>query len=303
MSTGTPVMPPLPSSVRLEAGRGGLPCLQVDGPAGQAEVYLQGAHVAAWRPTGHDPVIWMSQRSAFAPGTPIRGGIPVCFPWFGPGPTPEAGLHGFARTAEWMVVAVVESGEDVVLTLALTDAGIADTSPWPHPFAARMVITVGATLTMSLTVTNTGDEAVTFQEALHTYLSVGDVREASIRGLEDLPFTDRLGPGDQPASGEPLRITGETDRVYPQPGTILVEDPALGRTISVIASGSGNAVIWNPWVAKAAAMPDFGDDEWRDMVCVETCNVLGHAVCLEPRATSTMTARYEIAGVPAQVQG
>lgn len=285
---------PLPGSATIQLGRGGLERVVVSTPAATAEIVLQGAHVTAWAPAGHEPVIWMSRGSAFAPGTPIRGGIPVCFPWFGPGPTPEAGLHGFARTTPWTLVEAAEAGDDVVLTLALRDLDVADRTAWPHPFSSRVTVTVGQSLTVALGVTNTGGQPMTFQESLHTYLAVGDVRQAAVGGLEGLPFTDRLGPGEQPPAGEPVRITAETDRVYPQPGTITVFDPAMQRTISVAASGSGNAVVWNPWVAKAAAMADFGDDEWSQMLCVETCNVLDHAVHLDPGATSTMTATYRV---------
>lgn len=284
----------LPGSVTVEPGRGGLDKLVVATPAATAEIVLQGAHLTSWTPAGHDPVIWMSERSTFAPGAPIRGGIPVCFPWFGPGPSPAAGLHGFARTVPWTLVEAAGAGDAVNLTLALSDADVTDSQAWPHPFTARLTLLVGQSLAMDLTVTNTGEQSVTFQEALHTYLAVGDVREVHICGLEDLPFNDRLGPGDQKPAGQMLRVTGETDRVYPQPGTIVVEDPTMGRTLSITASGSGNAVIWNPWVAKAAAMPDFGDAEWSQMLCVETCNVLERAVTLEPSASATMTARYDV---------
>lgn len=250
--------------------------------------------MTAWTPLGQEPVLWTSRRSAFAPGAPIRGGIPVCFPWFGPGPTPDAGLHGFARVTPWTLVDAVESGADVVLTLELRDIDVAVRAAWPSPFAARLTVTVGPTLTLALSITNTGDQPVTFQEALHTYLAVGEVGDVTVTGLEDLPFTDRLGPGDQPPARGALRIAAETDRVYPQPGTIVVDDPALGRTLSVTASGSGNAVVWNPWVAKAAAMADFGDDEWREMLCIETCNVLDRSVTMAPGASHTMTATYAV---------
>ena len=284
----------LPASVTVEPGRGGLDRVVVATPAATAEVVLQGAHVTAWTPDGHDPVIWTSQRSAWAPGTPIRGGIPLCFPWFGPGPTSEAGLHGFARITDWTLVEAAEAGDDVVLTLALRDVDVVDRTAWPSPFAARLTITVGGSLTVAMSVTNTGEQSMTYQEALHTYLAVGDVRQVTVTGLEDQPFTDRLGVGDQPPAGRALSIIGETDRVYPQPGTITVSDPSLGRTISVTAGGSGNAVVWNPWVAKAAAMTDFGDDEWSQMLCVETCNAFDSAVTLNPGAAATMSAAFRV---------
>lgn len=286
----------LPGSVRAEPGRGGLPRLVVTRPAGSAEIYLQGAHVTAWTPAGGDPVLWMSQHSNFAPGAAIRGGVPVCFPWFGPDPAGVGPLHGFARTAPWTLDEVRQQDEDVVLVLSLGDADIPDDQArtWPDEFRARYTVAVGATLTLSLEVTNPGTSAITFQEAFHTYLAVGDVGAATIRGLEHASYSDRLAGGPLPADGEPLTIVGETDRLYVQPGTIRVADPVAGRTVSVAARNSASAVIWNPWQAKAAAMADFGNDEWTQMLCVETCNVSEAAVTLAPGQSHEMSVRLGV---------
>lgn len=287
-------LPSLPASVHAGAGRGGLPRLVVTGPASSAEIYLQGAHVTEWTPVGADSVIWTSGSSVFAPATPIRGGVPICFPWFGPHPA-GAGLHGFARTADWSLVRAVEQDDEVILELRLTDSDVPGATAWPHPFEARLTVSVGASLGIQLDVVNTGPDSVTFEEAFHTYLAVGDVREVAITGLEGSPYVDRLlGDGQLPASGDSVRITAETDRVYAQPGTIKVLDPEGGRSLAVTAQGSGNAVLWNPWIAKAAAMADFGDDEWTDMLCVETCNVFDHAVSLAPGETATMAATITV---------
>lgn len=291
MSAPPPVGALLPASVRAESGRGGLARLVVSTPAADAEIYLQGAHVTAWAPAGQADVIWMSDRSAFAPGVPIRGGVPVCFPWFGPHPSGSAPLHGFARISDWSLAEVTEDGDDVVLVLTLSDTDATRASAWPHRFRARYRVTIGATLTVALEVTNTGAEPITFAEAFHTYLGVGDIREASITGLEEAPYVDRLvSPEWLEPTGASLTITAETDRVYAQPGTIAVVDGTGARTLTVTAQGSANAVIWNPWVAKAAAMGDFGDDEWSEMVCVETCNVAGDVVSLAPGASHLMVA-------------
>ncbi|WNB84386.1 D-hexose-6-phosphate mutarotase [Cellulomonas sp. ATA003] len=228
--------PVLPSSVRLEDGSGGLPRVVVQGPAATAEVYLQGGHVTAWRPSGHDDVLWTSARSRFAEGTAIRGGVPVCFPWFGPlEGHPDAPAHGFARTLPWTLDAVEESGDDVVVALSLTDSPATHSTPWPHPFRAELRVTVGARLTLALTVHNTGEHPVTFAEALHTYLGVGDVRQVEVGGLEGRRYIDKLG-GPEPVDGsaEPARITGETDRIYLDTrGTTTVDDPAAGRRLDV----------------------------------------------------------------------
>lgn len=295
MTAGAVAPVALPASVRAEAGEGGLDRLVVSGPTASGEVYLQGAHVTAWVPAGQEPVIWMSERSAFGPGTPIRGGVPVCFPWFGPHPSGEAPLHGFARIVDWTLVDAVETDDAVTLGFRLADSPATRESVWGHPFEARYTVTFGASLTLALEVTNTGSEPVTFAEAFHTYLAVGDVRDVTITGLEGASFVDRLvGPDVQPPAGEALAIMAETDRVYDQPGAVVVADPALGRTLTVGAEGSANAVVWNPWSAKAAAMGDFGDEEWPETVCVETCNVLDGSVTLAPGASHTMTATIAV---------
>jgi D-hexose-6-phosphate mutarotase len=283
--------PDFPPSVRTQDGQGGLRTVVVSTPAATAEIYLQGAHVTAWAPQGQRGVLWMSAKSAYAPGEPLRGGVPVCFPWFGPHPSGNAPLHGFARITDWTVVDVADDGDEVCLTLSLSDTPATRGSPWPHPFQARYTVGVGARLTLSLDVTNVGTSPVTFEEAFHTYLDVADVREASITGLERVSYIDRLvSPERLEPTGEPLTVTAETDRVHAQPGTITVVDPAGGRSLHVTATGSANAVVWNPWIAKSAAMGDFGDDEWQRMVCVETCNVLDGAVTLAPGERHAMAA-------------
>lgn len=286
---------PLPASVRAEAGKRGLPRVVVSTATATAEIYLQGAHVTAWAPAGQADVIWMSEKSAFAPGAPIRGGAPVCFPWFGPLPWGNAPLHGFARVSDWTLAEVTEQGDEVALVFTLSDSEETRASAWPHPFDARYTVTVGAGLTLALEVTNTGAEPITFAEAFHTYLGVGDVRDVSITGLEQAPYVDRLvSPEWLEPTGEPLTITAETDRVYAQPGTIAVVDRAGARTLTITAQGSANAVVWNPWIAKAAAMGDFGDDEWTQMVCIETCNVLDAAVTLAPGERHAMVATISV---------
>ncbi|MGV1004919.1 MAG: D-hexose-6-phosphate mutarotase [Candidatus Nanopelagicales bacterium] len=238
----------------------------------------------------------MSGESAFAPGSPLRGGVPVCFPWFGP--RPDAALHGFARTVPWHLAQAREEGANVVLDLTLTEADIdrEQARAWPHAFQARYTVTVGEELRLALEVTNTGPESIAYTEAFHTYLAVGDITTAAITGLEGEDFVDRLAGSEVcRAEGSPLRVAAETDRVYSQPGTIAVLDSAGARSSAVTATGSAQAVVWNPWKAKAAAMGDFEDSGWTSMICVETCNVLDPPVVLEPGASHLLTATLSVA--------
>lgn len=283
----------LPGSVRFEEGRGGLRRVVVTTPVASAVIYLQGAHVTSWVPAGQEDALWVSRRSAFAPGAPIRGGVPVCYPWFGPHPSDGAApLHGFARNAMWELDTAVE--HDGVVTLAFT----LDTSSLQgggHGAGRlRYTVSVGAELGLSLQVTNDGPGPLVVEEAFHTYLAVGDVRLASLGGLESVPSLDRLTGEMLPAPVGALTIDGETDRLLAQPGVIRVDDPAGRRAITIRAADSANAVVWNPGPTKAAAMPDFGDDEWTGMLCVETCNVADGRVAVAPGTTHTMTATLSV---------
>jgi glucose-6-phosphate 1-epimerase len=294
---------PLPPSVRLDTGPGNLPRLAVESRLGTAEVYFQGAHVTAWHPaSAAAPVLWMSGKSYFEAGKPLRGGVPICFPWFGPNASdPKAPGHGFARLRDWTLIEATEAPDGAV-TLALELAG-SDDRPlsllWPHAFRAIHRITVGSTLTMALEVTNTGADAFSFEEALHTYFAVHDVREVTITGLEHTEYLDKVaGFARKNQGSDPIRFTGETDRVYLKTTTdCVINDPGARRRIAIRKTGSDTSVVWNPWIDKARAMPDFGDDEWPAMLCVETCNVNVHARTLAPGASHTMTAIVEVQGL------
>ena len=286
-----------PDGARLEKGPGGLDRLALHAAEGEALVYLQGAHVAHFQPKDGRPVLWMSAASRFEKGKPLRGGVPICFPWFGPkAGSPEAPLHGFARILPWTVGTVTrETGGSLRAVLELT-AEAAARGGFPRELSLSLAVTVSRSLRMELTVRNVDSGAATFEEALHSYLSVSDVRQVRIRGLEGVGYVDKTaGMARQVGADAPITIVGETDRVYlGAKGTVTVEDPGWGRRIVVGKQGSATTVVWNPWVAKAKAMPDFGDDEWAGMVCVETANALDDAVTLAPGASHVMTATLEV---------
>lgn len=291
----------LPPSVRVGHGVNNLPRLAVDSRHGAAQIYFQGAHVTAWRPTGADaPVLWMSRESQFEPGKPIRGGVPICFPWFGPHATDAAAPgHGFARLREWTLVEAREDDRGTVsLTLELTTADAPPTQ-WPHAFRMRHRIAIGASLTMALEVSNPGREPFTYEEALHTYFAVQDVREVTVTGLDGVEYLDKVTGFSRHRQGsEAIRFTGETDRIYLDTrAACVIHDPGKRRRITIAKTGSDATVVWNPWVAKARAMPDFGDGEWPEMVCVETCNVNVHKRTLAPGETHTMSATIDIAPI------
>lgn len=291
----------LPTSVVLAEADGGLPVLEVSTSLAEATVYLQGAHVASWTPAGHDPVIWMSRATRYEQGQPIRGGIPICFPWFGAGREPGmAPAHGFARRATWALVDAEDSAGTVTLTLRLTDAdvaGLPGIEAWPNAFELSYVVRIGSELSAALGVHNTGSEEYSFEEALHAYLQVGDVAEVTVDGLDSCRYVDKAASGAGPdvvTQAGRVAFTGETDRVYAATGAATVDDPRMSRAIVVSKEDSANTVLWNPWTTKASAMADFGDDEWSEMLCVETANALDDAITLAPGQRHTMTARYSV---------
>jgi len=259
-----------------------LPARTYSCPAADGAVYHHGAHVIDWTPAGQSPVLWMSEKTRLDSELPIRGGIPICWPWFGAGRNGTASpLHGFARLAEWRLVRSKQTDEAVTATYMLIDA-----CPEKFGFPYRLAYDVrfGTELSVMLTVRNTGTRRFSYEEALHTYLRVGDVRKISVTGLDGSQYLDRvsgheLGPHRQ--SGD-VRITEEVDRIYHSESDIDVIDPESGRKLSMTRVGSSDAVVWNPWIDKAKSMPDFGDDEWTSMVCVETANIGEHAVTLLP---------------------
>jgi len=287
----------LPAGVTRFAGPGGLETLRIDVPGCTGEILLHGAHVCAWQPRGAAPVIWMSRRSWHESGKPVRGGVPICFPWFGPHPAdPAAPLHGFARLRNWEVDAVDSAAEGAIAVTLSLHADAATRQVWPHEFQLRYRVVFGRTLTLELAVRNTGTAPFTLQEALHTYFAVGEIREVAIDGLAGVRYLDRVHGGERCVQGsEPVRFSGETDRPYlDTEAAVTIVDPRLGRRIVVAKRGSRTTVVWNPWIAKAKAMPDFDDDEWPSMVCVETANALDNAITLSPGSEHAMEATIRV---------
>lgn len=280
----------LPRGISLVTSHG-LPAYRIDTPLCTGLVYEHGAHVASWAPAGADEVLWMSDDSVFSADTAIRGGIPVCFPWFGPGRsggmTPA---HGFARLSEWYLVgASVEKGT-AHLSLELTADEAGDLGGFPDDFTARLDVAMGRKLTVSLTVT-AGEAPLDLEEALHTYLAVGDVREVTIEGLAGAQYLDKLDGEHHQQDGE-VTFRGRTDRVYRSTATTVVDDGR--RRVVVAKQGSADTVVWNPWDEVAAQMGDFTSDQWPHMCCVEAANCLDDAVTVAPGASHTMSTTISL---------
>jgi glucose-6-phosphate 1-epimerase len=266
-------------------------------PSCTAELYLQGAHLTQWQPAGHQPVLFLSERSFFTPGKAIRGGIPIIFPWFGPrsatpnSPRTDGPSHGFARTADWTLAFAALAGDDLHLTLTLSASDTSRSLGYDH-FALVYEITLGAELQLRLTVDNQGIQPLHFEEALHTYFSVGDAQQISIIGLSDTDYLDKTDSFKKKHQTDPLlQLTGETDRPYLNTTVpVNIDDPVLKRRITVDKAKSKTTVVWNPWSALTATLPDMSPDCWLTMVCIETANVGPNAVTLAGGEHHTMEA-------------
>lgn len=283
----------LPPGVSRGPGNGGLDRVRVETSRVRGEVYLQGAHVTAWQPADRAPVLWVSRESQFKPDAPIRGGVPICFPWFAAHATDtSAPAHGFARLRAWRLTDASLDGDRVELRFAWRDDEATQRSPWPHPFSAEYRVSFGEQLSLALDVRNTGDAPFSFEAALHTYFAVSDIRRVTVTGLAGTEYLDKVeGLASKRQGDGPMAFTGETDRIFlDTEATCTIHDPGLGRQIHVAKRGSLSTIVWNPWIAKARAMPDFGDDEWPQMLCIETANVRDRAVRLEPGSHHTMSA-------------
>jgi glucose-6-phosphate 1-epimerase len=266
----------------------GMPKIRLRNDAAVAEVFLHGATVTHFQPVGDEPLLFLSSSSLFQPDKAIRGGIPICWPWFGPKwDDPKAPQHGVARTRCWDLADVRRVDATRTDLLFRLDVGFA---------YAEYRVRVGPSLRVDLTTFNRSTEPLRVEEALHTYLTVGDSRQVSISGLSGATYIDKVAGGERKRQGEaPIRFTAETDRVYLDTvSTCLLSDPVLKRTVVVSKSGSSSTVVWNPWVDKSRAFSDFGDDEWQRMCCIETANAADNHLMLEPGGSHAIGTEIRI---------
>jgi D-hexose-6-phosphate mutarotase len=278
----------LPGRVAVTAGNGGLARLVVTSNASTAEIYPHGAHVTGFQKTGEPPLIFMSRKSGFAPDKPIRGGVPICFPWFGNRDGEPS--HGFVRITAWQLVRTAATPDGVV-TLQFALPALPGRAAWKD-LRTGFTVTVADTLTMELAATNEScDQTLEFEECLHTYFQVGDIAAVSITGLQHAAYLDNAagGNGERKIQTEPaLRIPRETNRLYlDTTGMVEIRDDAFRRTIRVEKYHSHSTVVWNPWTTQKLP-DDFDPAEHQRMVCVESGNVKQNKIVLPPGKTSAL---------------
>jgi glucose-6-phosphate 1-epimerase len=272
-------------------GNGGLTVVKITGPLAEGEIYLHGAQVTSWKPTAEDEVLFLSSTSRWTEGQAIRGGIPICFPWFrAKADDPHAPAHGFVRTKVWQLESIVENESGVAVSM-FTEGDDQTRRSWPGEFRLVHRVTFGSELSLELACTNTGTVSLRFEEALHTYNRVADVREARLLGLDNVHFLDNTDSNKEKTQSGDVVIVAQTDNAYlnTQNGVDLV-DPKLRRRLRLKKSNSLTTVVWNPWREGAARLSDLGDGEWTQFLCVEASNILGNAVNLAPGQAHKMAA-------------
>ena len=269
--------------ISFSTGKAGFPLAVIKNNLCYAEITTHGAHVMKYQPNGEKEVLWMSEHGYWADLKPIRGGIPVCWPWFGP----KEGLpsHGFARILKWDVVstaALPDGSTELVMELADSEA---TRQYWRGQFKAKMTVVAGKSLIVSLSIQNADIHPVTYTGALHTYFTISDINTIEIAGLDGVSYIDTL-TGDKHVQKGHIKFNAETDRIYLDTlATCRVLDPGLQRVINVAKTGSRSTVVWNPWIAKAKRLEDFGDNEYPGMLCVEAANNATDVITLKPGET------------------
>ncbi|MBY0576672.1 MAG: D-hexose-6-phosphate mutarotase [Gallionellaceae bacterium] len=276
----------------------GLIVAEIGNAQANATLCLQGAHLMTWQPKNQAvPVVWLSRDARLAEGKSIRGGVPVCWPWFGAHAS-DASLpaHGFARTVPWEVVETgAEANGATRLSLRLL-ASAKTRAQWPHQAQLVLKVVVGETLRMELTTENTGTSDFVISEALHTYFRIGDIGSVRVAGLSGREFWDKVGGSTLRKQQGAISFSAETDRVYIDTAEeCVIEDEQLNRHIHIAKSGSLSTVVWTPWIEKAGRMGDMGQpDGWREMLCIESANAFDNAVKVPAGTRHTLSIEYRV---------
>lgn len=247
-----------------------------------ALISLYGGQILSYNPVKNFEVLWMSPYSSFEKGNAIRGGIPVCFPWFGPHDSKDSfPQHGFARIQDWEVnsTKTLASGESqIVLQLNSSET---TREFWPHDFCAELKFTVGKELIVSLNVKNTSELPLEYSCALHSYFSLSGIENVAIKGLQNTRYQNQLDGGDYLQETPLLQINkAETRHYYDTQGACVIYDPVFNRCIRVEKSGSANTTVWNPWADACSEMKDMPNNAYETFVCLETVNKINDRICL-----------------------
>ena len=258
--------------IAFETGPGGVVVARLESGGSSCRLSILGATVLSYIPEGGREVLFLSRRSGFQPGRAIRGGIPLCLPWFGDDPT-GSGLpkHGFFRLFEWEVAGTSFRDGDSSVLLTLADSA-STREYWPRSFRAECRVSLGSSLSVSVKVINAGTEAFGLSCAFHPYFAISNITRIEMPDLASEEYLDHLAPStaeSRKTQAGTLRFSGEVDRIYLRSGPVDIVDPASARRIRVAGCGTAQTVVWNPWKEKCSAMADLEAGDYLRYVCVE----------------------------------
>jgi glucose-6-phosphate 1-epimerase len=288
----------LADQLKIVEGKGGFPLIEINNAKASALISLYSGQVLSFHPKSEtQDVMFLSDKAYYQAGKAIKGGIPICWPWFGPDPEGLGrAAHGFVRNRMWnMVRSLTTANGETQVTLGLSDTPETQTI-WPQAFELTLVVTVGESLTVELITSNKGDTPFTVTQALHTYFKVGDISQVQVLGLDGVQFLDKTDGGSEKTQVGAVTISREVDRVYTNVTAteLVIVDPSFERRIHITAQGSKTAIVWNPWVDITAGMADLDDNDYKGFICVETANAAEDVVAIAPGAEARLVAHYRV---------
>lgn len=285
------------NQLEIVLGQGGLPMIKIDNGSARALISVYGAQVLSFQPKDHDEdLLFLSEQSDYADGKAIRGGIPLCWPWFGPDPK---GLqrpdHGFARNHFWQIAKTEAIGEAETKVSLKFNESFEDENTWQQPFMLMLDISIGPSLQLKLTTVNTGEESFSITQALHSYFRIGHIEGVKVLGLEDCDYFDKLDQGARKSQDGAITVSREVDRVYTNAvKDLIVMDPVFNRRIRINSPGTSTAVVWNPWSETTRNMPDLHNSAYRQFICVEVGNVASDVIEVQPGGRHSLQADFSL---------
>lgn len=284
------------NKVKFVEGKGGFPVIEISNDYARSTISVYGGQVLSFQPVNQTEMMFLSSQAYYQQGKAIKGGAPVCWPWFGSDPEAKGrSSHGFVRNRLWTMTEVVSSQDGATkVTMGVTDT--ADTREvWDYAFDLAIVITVGSSLTVELVTRNTGKESFSITQALHSYFNVGDINKVRVLGLADKSYIDKVDEGKEKTQTGAISFSEECDRIYLNvPSELVIEDADLNRKIKITATNSNTAIVWNPWAEISANMADLGERDYQKFVCVETANAANEVIEVAAGSEYKMTANYAL---------
>ena len=283
-------------TVEFIEGNGGLVMIRVNTPKAKALISTHAGQVLSYQPTGEEDLFFLSNKAFYQDGKAIKGGAPICWPWFGPDPEGKGRPgHGFVRNRPWNVIGTETlANGDIKVILGLSDT--AETREiWPQAFELRQEIVIGDSLNLALITRNTGTELFSITQGFHTYFKVGDITQTSVLGLQDCAYIDKVDNSAEKKQAGEVTIAGEVDRIYNDvSNTLIIDDKALDRCIQILSQGNKTAVVWNPWEKIAKDMADLEDADYQRFICVETTNAASDVIGIAPGCEFRLVADYRV---------